>query len=138
MSLLRLSKDKLELALKGVVLHLGIHASGNTNRSWLRDLRKSAMAAQAKKKWSADVTSHSDALDLKSDIFKSKDPKEIARSLKRSAETSKRRKAEPYRSAMSMLTFYINRAGKNLPASQLRKLEAAKDQLRTAFGRSAR
>lgn len=89
-----------------------------------------------KTKWSGEVTKQSNALDLRADIFKSKDPKEIARSLKHSAETSKRQKADPYRSAMSMLTFYINRTGKNLPTSQQRKLEAAKDQLKTSFGRT--
>ncbi|MDB5430800.1 MAG: hypothetical protein JWP35_1916 [Caulobacter sp.] len=88
------------------------------------------------KKWSADVTEHSDALDLQKDIFESDDPKAIALSLKRSAEHSKRRKAEPYRSAMSMLTFYINRAGKNLPAERKHTLEKAKDELRAAFGRT--
>ena len=70
----------------------------------------------AKKKWSQDVTEYSDALDLEQDVFTSDDPKEIAKSLKKSAEESHKRKSEPYRSAMSMLTFYINRAGKNLPA----------------------
>lgn len=64
------------------------------------------------RKWSAEVTAHSDALDLKKHLFEAKNPKTIARSLKRSAEHSHRRKAEPFRSAMSMLTFYINRAGR--------------------------
>ena len=86
-------------------------------------------------KWSADVAKHSDALDLARDIFKSNDPKEIARSLKASAERSRRRKAEPYRSAMSMLTFYINRAGKNLSTEERETLEAAKPELRALFGR---
>jgi hypothetical protein len=86
-------------------------------------------------KWSADVTEHSDALDLERDIFKSNDPKKIARSLKASAERSRRRKAEPYRSAMSMLTFYINRAGKNLSTEERETLEAAKPELRALFGR---
>ena len=90
---------------------------------------------QEQRKWSGDVTRHSDALDLEPDIFESKDPKAIARSLKRSAERSQRRKAEPFRSAMSMLTFYINRAGKNLGSSQRRILEQAKNELRAAFGR---
>jgi hypothetical protein len=85
------------------------------------------------KKWSAEVTEHSDALDLKDDIFKSTDPAEIAASLKRSAEHSKRRKGTPLQSAMSMLNFYINRAGKNLPAKQKHVLERAKDELREAF-----
>ncbi len=86
-------------------------------------------------KWSQDVTEHSDALDLEEHIFESDDPAAIARSLKRSAERSNRRKAEPYRSAMSMLTFYINRAGKNLPEKQKKVLEQAKDELRSLFGR---
>jgi hypothetical protein len=89
----------------------------------------------ATKKWSAEVTEHSDALDLKEDIFKSTDPAKIAASLKRSAEHSKRRKGTPLQSAMSMLNFYINRAGKNLPAKQKHVLEHAKDELRIAFGR---
>jgi putative cell wall-binding protein len=89
----------------------------------------------AKKKWSAEVTEHSDALDLKEEVFKSTDPAKIAASLKRSAEHSRRRKGTPLQSAMSMLNFYINRAGKNLPAKQKHVLEQAKDELRTAFGR---
>lgn len=88
-----------------------------------------------KKKWSQEVTEHSDALDLEEHVFESDDPKHIARSLKRSAEQSERRKAEPYRSAMSMLTFYINRAGKTLPETRKRVLEDAKDELRRLFGR---
>ena len=88
-------------------------------------------------KWSADVTEHSDALDLEEGIFRSNDPKHIARSLKRSAEQSHRRKAEPFRSAMSMLTFYINRAGHNLSEEERATLEAAKDELRELFGRSS-
>lgn len=87
------------------------------------------------KNWSADVTEHSDAMDLEDHVFESDDPKKIAASLKRSAEHSERRKAEPFQSAMSMLNFYINRAGKNLPAARKRVLEDAKDELRAAFGR---
>ena len=87
----------------------------------------------APKKWSADVTKHSDALDLEEDVFESDDPHKIALSLKRSAERSRRRKAKPYQSAMSMLTFYINRAGKGLSASRRRTLEKAKDELRKLF-----
>ncbi|NUS22510.1 MAG: DUF3175 domain-containing protein [Mesorhizobium sp.] len=89
----------------------------------------------AKKKWSADVTEHSDALDLEDHVFESDDAKKIAASLKRSAEHSDRRKAEPFQSAMSMLNFYINRAGRNLPEKRKRVLERAKDELRVAFGR---
>ena len=87
-------------------------------------------------KWSQDVTEHSDALDLEAGVFEGTDPHQIALSLKRSAEHSHRRKSEPYRSAMSMLTFYINRAGDNLPARQKRVLEDAKDELRKLFGRA--
>ena len=92
------------------------------------------MATQTHR-WSAKVTRESDALDLKPDVFESDDPKAIARSLKQSAEASRRRKSEPYRSAMSMLTFYINRAGRNLPEERKAVLEKAKDELRAAFGR---
>jgi hypothetical protein len=91
--------------------------------------------ARTGKRWSQRVTETSNALDLEGGVFTDKDPKKIALSLKRSAERSKRRKAEPYRSAMSMLTFYINRAGKDLPAAQRMRLETAKDELRRAFGR---
>ena len=86
-------------------------------------------------RWSAAVTEHSDALDLDEHVFELDDPKRIAASLKRSAETSSRRKAEPFRSAMSMLTFYINRAGKNLPDDRRAILERAKDELRHLYGR---
>jgi hypothetical protein len=89
----------------------------------------------AKKKWSQDVTEHSNALDLEKDVFTKHDPKAVARSLKRSAEHSHRRKSSPYRSAMSMLTFYINRAGKELDPKQRKVLEDAKDELRKEFGR---
>lgn len=88
----------------------------------------------ARKKWSAGVTRRSDALDLEREVF-TRSPTAIARSLKRSAEHSHRRKSSPFRSAMSMLTFYINRAGKTLSAARRRKLEHAKDKLREAFGR---
>jgi hypothetical protein len=88
-----------------------------------------------KRRWSAEVTKHSNALDLEHDVFRLKDPRKIARSLKHSAEQSKRRKGTPYQSAMSMLNFYINRAGKNLPETQKRTLERAKDTLREVFGR---
>jgi len=91
---------------------------------------------KSKEKWSAEVTQHSDALDLEANIFESDDPKKIARSLKKSAESSDRRKSGPYRSAMSMLTFYINRAGKNLHEDQKKVLEKAKDELRAIFGRA--
>ncbi|MBN9161431.1 MAG: DUF3175 domain-containing protein [Myxococcales bacterium] len=89
-----------------------------------------------KKRWSHHVMETSDALDLEQDIFRSGSAREIASSLKRSAERSRRRKAAPFRSAMSMLVFYINRAGKNLSPSRLRTLERAKDELRVLFGRT--
>ncbi|HVW75845.1 MAG TPA: DUF3175 domain-containing protein [Rhizomicrobium sp.] len=104
--------------------------------------RKAKKAKKAKKpgartrKWSRRVTRESDALDLKKGVFAQDDPKKIARSLKRSAERSHRRKSSPYRSAMSMLSFYINRAGKDLPAGRKRKLEKAKDELRVLFDKA--
>jgi hypothetical protein len=82
------------------------------------------------------VTEHSDALTLETGVFTKNDPKRIAASLKRSAERSKRRKADPFRSAMSMLTFYINRGGKNLPSSRKKTLMRAKDELRKQFGKA--
>jgi len=88
-----------------------------------------------KAKWSADVTAHSDALDLEPKVFEKKSPSAIARSLKRSADVSGRRKSSAFRSAMSMLTFYINRAGRNLPAERKETLETAKGKLRQLFGR---
>jgi hypothetical protein len=93
-------------------------------------------ARNASRYWSDSVTRESNALDLESGVFSSSDPKRIAASLKRSAEESRRRKSEPYRSAMSMLVFYINRAGKKLPAEQRRTLERAKIELRRQFGRT--
>ncbi len=87
------------------------------------------------KRWSAAVTKRSNALDLDRSVFTWKDPRRIALSLKRSAETSSRRKARPFVSAMSMLNFYINRAGKNLPSSQKRVLDRAKAELRRLFHR---
>jgi hypothetical protein len=97
---------------------------------------KTSKQSSKTRRWSAKVTKRSDALDLESDVFKGKDPHRIALSLKRSAERSKRRKGTAYQSAMSMLNFYLNRAGKNLPKSQKQILERAKGELREAFGRS--
>ena len=87
------------------------------------------------KRWSAAVTRRSNALDLKAKVFKQRSPRRIALSLKRSAEASRRRKASPYQSAMSMLNFYINRAGSNLTGNQKRVLVQAKGELRKAFHR---
>jgi len=87
------------------------------------------------KRWSAEVMRNSNALDLDQGVFTWKSPARIAASLKGSAVSSKRRKASPYRSALSMLTFHINRAGRNLPAGQKKVLERAKVELRKSFGR---
>ena len=94
-----------------------------------------AQAAKVKSRWSARVMAQSNALDLEPRVFKSTNPRRIAFSLKHSAERSKRRKGTPYQSAMSMLSFYINRAGKNLSKTRKRILERAKDELREVFGR---
>jgi len=87
------------------------------------------------RRWSQEVTARSDALDLERGVFTSDDPRRIARSLKRSAERSRRRKATPFHSAMSMLNLYINRAGRTLPARKRRVLERAKLELRIVFNR---
>ena len=92
-------------------------------------------AASSAKRWSQRVTRKSDALDLKPGVFTLTDPKRIAASLKRSAEHSSRRKTSAYRSALSMLTFYINRAGKTLPKTQRDRLQRAKTELKHEFGR---
>ena len=93
--------------------------------------------ASGPRRWSSAVTQRSNALDLESSVFTQKTPRKVALSLKRSAERSRRRKGTPYQSAMSMLTFYINRAGKNLPESRKHTLERAKDALRHEFGKDA-
>jgi hypothetical protein len=97
-----------------------------------------AMPAKNAKRWTRHVTQTSNALDLERGVFSKDDPKSIARSLKRSADTSERRKSDPYRSAMSMLNFYINRAGKKLPKERRAKLEAAKDELRKLYHKAER
>ena len=95
-------------------------------------------AIKKRKRWSQRVTQTSHALDLEGGVFAQNDPRAIARSLKRSAERSRRRKADPFRSAMSMLNFYINRAGKKLPKAQRARLEAGKDELRALYRRPRR
>jgi hypothetical protein len=92
--------------------------------------------AKTARRWSKRVTRESDALDLKKGVFTWRDPKRIAASLRRSAQRSRRRKADPFRSALSMLTFYLNRAGKNLPAGRRKTLMRAKDEVRRQFGRA--
>ena len=109
-------------------------ARRKTSASRSTTARKSAKRT-APKRWSQRVTKESDALDLKPGVFKLTSAKKIAASLKRSAEHSSRRKAGAYRSALSMLTFYINRAGKTLPKTQRSRLEQAKVELKRAFGR---
>jgi hypothetical protein len=96
------------------------------------------MAENDSRRWSQRVTETSDALDLEAGVFSWQDPKEIALSLQRSAESSQRRKTSPFRSAMSMLNFYINRAGKNLPDRQREILQQAKEELRALYGRPRR
>lgn len=90
---------------------------------------------KSKQKWSQDVTDNSDAMDLEDGVFKQRSAKKIADSLKASAEHSDRHKASPFESAMSMLNFYINRAGKQLSKSRLTTLDRAKDELRKDFGK---
>jgi len=102
-----------------------------SRRAKTRGSRRSS----AQKRWSQRVTKESNALDLEGGVFTQASPKAIALSLKRSALRSRRRKAGPYRSALSMLTFYMNRAGRNLPATRRRTLEKAKRELKAAFGR---
>lgn len=99
-------------------------------------IKRSASKRTRPRRWSQKVTERSDALDLEKGVFASDDPGKIARSLKRSAERSTRRKAKPFQSAMGMLNLYINRAGRSLPAGKRRTLERAKQELREAFGRA--
>ncbi|HVX37812.1 MAG TPA: DUF3175 domain-containing protein [Hyphomicrobium sp.] len=106
-------------------------------RSEGRTKKRQAGSRSSTKRWSAKVTKTSDALDLESSVFNKRKPEDIAKSLKRSAERSRRRKGTPFQSAMSMLTFYINRAGKNLSTSRRHTLDRAKDELRKAFGRAS-
>jgi len=94
-----------------------------------------ATSKRKRKRWSHKVTEESNALDLEQGVFSKDDPRSIAQSLKRSADRSRRRKADPFRSAMSMLIFYINRGGKKLSKSRRKRLEAAKEELRDLYGR---
>lgn len=96
------------------------------------------MTVQKQQRWSQKVTESSNALDLEPGVFTLDDPRQIAQSLRNSAERSDRRKASPYRSAMSMLTFYINRAGTTLLSTQRERLEIAKDELRELYGKPRR
>lgn len=107
-----------------------------TRKSSAQRAKSSARRKTPARKWSGRVTATSDALDLRRDVFKQRSASAIARSLKHSAERSHRRKSSPYRSAMSMLVFYINRAGKNLSPSRRHVLENAKRELRKAFDKT--
>jgi hypothetical protein len=114
-------------------------ASKRTRKTTVRKAssarRKTSRKKASPKRWSQRVTQESDALDLKHGVFKQTNAKKITASLKRSAERSSRRKAGAYRSALSMLTFYINRAGKTLPKTQRDRLQRAKTELRRQFHR---
>ena len=99
-------------------------------------LRTSGPKRTAAKRWSQTVTANSNALDLDRGVFALRSPAAIAESLKRSADGSKRRKSTPFRSAMSMLNFYINRAGRNLPETRRRRLQKAKSELRKLYGKT--
>jgi len=111
------------------------HAASRRKTAPRKSRQRDAVQRKGTHYWSGRVTRESDALDLDKGVFSLKDPKRIAASLKRSAERSRRRKSTPYRSALSMLVFYINRAGKKLPASRRRTLERAKTELKRQFGR---
>jgi hypothetical protein len=112
--------------------------SKSSKKSSRRPVAPSVKGAKpSTKRWSQRVTQESDALDLKHGVFTLRDPKRIAASLKRSAERSSRRKTSAYRSALSMLTFYINRAGRNLPKAQRERLGRAKTELKRQFGKDA-
>jgi hypothetical protein len=109
-------------------------SSGRRKRP-VRSRKSASSRTKSGRRWSQQVTENSDALTLDRGVFTLRDPRRIAASLKRSAERSRRRKSDPFRSALSMLTFYINRAGRNLPASRKKTLMRAKDELRKQFGR---
>jgi hypothetical protein len=97
--------------------------------------KKKSAKKSAPKKWSKKVTQTSNAMDLERDVFKQKNPKAIAKSVKKSAEKSKRKKAGPFQSAISMINFYENRAGKNLEGGQKKVLDKSKNELRKLYGR---
>jgi hypothetical protein len=97
--------------------------------------RRSGVRARSNRYWSQHVNETSNAMDLEKGVFNLRSPAQIARSVKRSAERSNRRKSEPFRSALSMLTFYVNRAGRNLTKARKKVLMRAKDELRRMYGR---
>jgi hypothetical protein len=112
--------------------------SGHAACRMAADIERRLLMSTAKsRRWSKQVAERSDALDLEAGVFAGRDPERIARSLLESAQHSTRRKSSPFRSAMSMLTFYVNRAGRNLPQARLKRLEAAKTALRKLCGRTS-
>jgi hypothetical protein len=118
-----------ETRTRGVAMARTATRKKSSKRSTARPhARRKSKAKRGGRRWSKHVTETSDAMDLRGGVFKLRDPKKIAASLKRSAERSHRRKSNPYRSALSMLTFYINRAGRNLPASRKKVMTRGKDQ----------
>jgi len=119
---------------RGAKSSRGPNSSGSATNA-ARSAKTSARSAGPRRRWSADVMRHSDALDLERSVFKSGSPRHIAQSLKRSAEASHRRKGTPYQSAMSMLNFYVNRGGANLSTHRKDVLNRAKRELRHVFGR---
>ena len=122
----------------GVEESFAIYVKAGKDRYGMATIKRKSKSKAQPKRWSQHVMQTSNALDLDQGVFTREDPRSIARSLKRSAERSQRRKSSPYRSAMSMLTFYINRAGKKLPQGQRARLEAAKDELRALYGKERR
>jgi hypothetical protein len=114
----------------------GWNVPQSSNRCQKEPMMSHDQPQATSRRWSQQVTDHSDALDLEEGVFTKQNPQEIALSLKRSAESSERRKSSPYRSAMSMLTFYINRAGDQLSEERRQTLEQAKQELRHLYGRA--
>jgi Protein of unknown function (DUF3175) len=136
MELIMTERRKTARPRKGVGRKSARKRAGKTTARKVGPARRSSSPKRASpERWSQRVTEESDALDLQHGVFTLRDPKQIAASLKRSAEQSSRRKAGAYRSALSMLTFYINRAGKTLPKTQRDRLQRAKTELKRQFGR---
>ncbi|MCW5688778.1 MAG: DUF3175 domain-containing protein [Pseudolabrys sp.] len=117
------------------VSHKTTHKTSHKSSTARRRKSNSKSKARGARRWSQRVTRESDALTLEEGVFTKSTPRKIALSLKRSADRSKRRKSDPYRSAMSMLTFYINRAGKGLSKTRKARLQKAKDELREVYGK---
>jgi len=117
------------------VSHKTTHKTSHKSSTARRRKSQSKSKARGARRWSQRVTRESDALTLEEGVFTKSTPRKIALSLKRSADRSKRRKSDPYRSAMSMLTFYINRAGKGLSKTRKARLQKAKDELREVYGK---